>query len=183
MRHCGMQSLPLAAADNTVRATVIGAGSWTLSLSGATVWAEHDILPLRNLPVITVPVSDWEEQGSYLSGLLRKRCELYDLETDRQPFIFAFAHMPPSCKTLSLLARALADFWQPINAPHIPVIVALREDLGKALGMMLRPLLPGRKIIVVDEIKLSDGDYLDLARPLPSLSAIPLVIKSLAFPN
>ncbi len=35
----------------TVRATVIGAGAHTLSLSGSTIWLEGVPLPLRNLPV------------------------------------------------------------------------------------------------------------------------------------
>lgn len=41
----------------TVRATVIGAGAHTLSLSGSTIWLEDVQLPLRNLPV-AIPQDD-----------------------------------------------------------------------------------------------------------------------------
>ena len=52
---------------------------------------------------------------------------------------------------------------------------------AKALGMELRPLLPGGRLIVVDEVSLADGDYLDLGMPLREGGFVPLVIKSLAF--
>ncbi|MGH2521973.1 MAG: ethanolamine ammonia-lyase reactivating factor EutA, partial [Anaerolineales bacterium] len=36
----------------TLRATVLGASAQTVTLSGSTIWAEQNILPLRNVPVI-----------------------------------------------------------------------------------------------------------------------------------
>lgn len=58
VRHPGFAALPLLPPSQTVRATVIGAGSWMLSLSGATVWADDALLPMRNLPVV-FPWLDW----------------------------------------------------------------------------------------------------------------------------
>ena len=36
----------------TIRATVIGASSQTVTLSGSTIWAEREILPIKNIPVV-----------------------------------------------------------------------------------------------------------------------------------
>ena len=36
----------------TMRATVLGASTQTVTLSGSTIWAEREILPLKNIPVI-----------------------------------------------------------------------------------------------------------------------------------
>ncbi|EFL52178.1 Ethanolamine utilization EutA [Solidesulfovibrio fructosivorans JJ]] len=61
------------------------------------------------------------------------------------------------------------------------VIVSLAEDIGKALGMGLRARLPGRELIVIDEVSLREGDYLDLGKPLEGGKFVPPIIKSLAF--
>src|SRR5699024_2030921 len=41
----------------TLRATVLGAASQTVTLSGSTIWAEPKLLPLRNLPVVEPDVA------------------------------------------------------------------------------------------------------------------------------
>ncbi|MFQ8890323.1 MAG: ethanolamine ammonia-lyase reactivating factor EutA [Bilophila wadsworthia] len=61
-----------------------------------------------------------------------------------------------------------------------PALVALAEDMGKVLGM-LRPRLNGRPLVVLDELKLADGDYLDMGKPLYQGGVVPITIKSLAF--
>ena len=54
-------------------------------------------------------------------------------------------------------------------------------DKGKVLGMELRPRLSGRPLVVLDELKLADGDYLDMGKPLYQGGVVPVTIKSLAF--
>jgi len=56
-----------------------------------------------------------------------------------------------------------------------------KEDMGKVLGMELRPRLNGRPLVVLDELKLADGDYLDMGKPLYQGGVVPITIKSLAF--
>ncbi|MEI6290951.1 MAG: ethanolamine ammonia-lyase reactivating factor EutA, partial [Chloroflexota bacterium] len=41
----------------TLRATVLGASTQTVTLSGSTIWAEKDILPLKNVPVVRPEIS------------------------------------------------------------------------------------------------------------------------------
>jgi ethanolamine utilization protein EutA len=51
-RHPALASYRIVAPAETMRATVLGAGTQTVTLSGSTIWAEREILPLRNAPVV-----------------------------------------------------------------------------------------------------------------------------------
>ena len=57
-----------------------------------------------------------------------------------------------------------------------------------ALGLLLKRLLPDKRIITVDGIVVQDGDYLDIGRPVHSNSlsdiwsqTLPVVVKTLIF--
>src|SRR5690606_9624045 len=50
--HPELGALDVIEPAHTLRATVLGAASQQVTLSGSTIWAEYSHLPLRNLPVI-----------------------------------------------------------------------------------------------------------------------------------
>lgn len=88
--------------------------------------------------------------------------------------------MPVAYATVCLLVEAFARFLEPPSG-RAAALVALAEDMGKVLGMELRPRLSGRPLVVLDELKLADGDYLDMGKPLYQGGVVPVTIKSLAF--
>ena len=180
LRNPNMQRLPLTPPAATVQATVIGAGSWSLSLSGSTVWADQKAFPLRNIPVVTVPLS-WPAVPEDLAAHIRTRIEYFDIAAGEEPFVLAFTHLAPSYAAVRYLSEGLARFFRPLGGMAVPVIVSLDEDMGKVLGMELKPELKGKELVVVDEVFLSEGDYLDLGKPLQIGGFVPLIIKSLAF--
>lgn len=152
-----------------------------LSLSGATVWADDALLPMRNLPVV-FPWLDWHAGLTPAAvetaiGDAMRRMDFGD--ADR--FVVGLpAGMPVAYATVCLLVEAFAGFWS--RRPEgQPALVALAEDMGKVLGMELRPRLNGRPLVVLDELKLADGDYLDMGKPLYQGGVVPVTIKSLAF--
>ena len=66
----------------------------------------------------------------------------------------------------------LMIFW------YRPVVVALEQDMAKALGHILALLLPAdRPILCIDNVRLGADSYLDVGAPVGP--ALPIVVKTL----
>ncbi|WP_152554934.1 ethanolamine ammonia-lyase reactivating factor EutA [Serratia sp. DD3] len=178
-RHPGFATLPLQIPSQTVRATVIGAGAHTLSLSGSTIWLDEVALPMRNIPVV-------HPQGNETEPLVTRWQQallLMDLNATADLYALALpTSLPVNAAAVQLGISALQDFTQRYPNPH-PLLVLARQDFGKALGMLLRPLMAPRKLAVIDEVITRTGDYIDIGTPLFNGAVVPVTIKSLAFPS
>ena len=139
--------------EETIRATVIGAGCHSAQLSGSTVFLQNVELPLKNLPVV--------ESGAELAVL--DGLGVLALEGIRSPGYEQVAQ---------LAAEVTAAFGDR------PVFLALQEDMAKALGQQIA-LRQGAaaQILCIDRISLKAGDYLDVGTPVGP--ALPVVIKTL----
>ena len=139
--------------EQTIRATVIGAGCHSATLSGSTVFYQNITFPLKNLPVVSHTQRLRQLDGP---GVLA----LPGLENGNYEKIRA-------------LAVQLADSW-----PDQPVLIALQADMAKALGHALALRL-GRtaSILCLDRVYLEEGSYLDVGAPVAC--ALPVVIKTL----
>ena len=63
-----------------------------------------------------------------------------------------------------------------------PLIVILECDRATVLGMAMRRNLGGkRKVICIDSIRVEQGDYVDMGRPVLDGMVIPIVVKTLLF--
>lgn len=181
LQHEGFASLPRVEASSTVRATVIGAGAWALSLSGATVWADDNVLPLKNIPIIPIDISKAEEGDLALRFMeeLRQR----DIAVDTDMFALGFKNIPTTYHMVNFLADTLSLFWNSLTPSKRPFVIIIEEDMGKIMGMELKSRLPHVPIIVLDEVRFADGDYIDIGKVQRKASFLPVVIKSLAFPT
>ena len=57
-----------------------------------------------------------------------------------------------------------------------------QDVMAKVLGMAMRRVLDGRrKVICIDGIKVEQGDYVDMGRPVLDGLVIPIVVKTLLF--
>ena len=175
--HPRLQAMNVQFPAQTVRATVIGAGAHTLSLSGSTIWLEGVQLPLRNLPVAIA-----QDVGDLPNAWLQALTQL-DLAPDADAYVLALpASLPVRYATLLAVIDALLAFVARFPNPH-PLLVVAEQDFGKALGMLLRPQLPHRPLAVIDEVSVRAGDYIDIGTPLFGGSVVPVTVKSLAFPS
>ena len=78
---------------------------------------------------------------------------------------------------------ALADRITGAHAGNgTPLIVVLEQDMAKALGHALQlRLRKETPVICIDGIHAPEGSYLDLAMPVGAGTALPVVVKTLAF--
>ena len=175
--HPRLREMNVQFPAQTVRATVIGAGAHTLSLSGSTIWLEGVQLPLRNLPV-AIPIDETDLVSAWQQALLQ-----LDLDPKTDAYVLALpASLPVRYAAVLTVINALVDFVARFPNPH-PLLVVAGQDFGKALGMLLRPQLQQLPLAVIDEVIVRAGDYIDIGTPLFGGSVVPVTVKSLAFPS
>ncbi len=178
----GMKTLSLAEPKQTIRATVIGAGAHTLSLSGSTIWLKGVALPIRNIPVIQTKVSGIEVSTEALLEDWEFRIKQHDLDPSLDLYAINLPKdLPVIYKEIQKCVDALIKFAEKYLS-ELPLILVAQQDLGKVLGMLLQPYIGNRKLAVIDEVVTRDADYIDIGNPLFEGEIVPVTIKSLAFP-
>ena len=151
--------------EQTIRATVIGAGCHSTQLSGSTVYHRNVTFPLKGLEVLEVGEALLDEPEK-LKGMLSGR--------DSVP-VLALSQPPGDYEGVKRLADRLVQ-----GIPDGAVYLALAQDAGKALGQALALRLPPScPVLCLDGLRLSLGSYLDVAAPVGP--AFPVVIKTLVF--
>ena len=137
--------------QETIRATVIGAGCHSAQLSGSTVFHQNVEFPLKNLPVVESAEALERLDGP---GVLMVSREAMD-----------FAGIRDLAKNLVALVKE-------------PVYVATSGDMAKALGVQIALRLGERaQVLCIDRVSLREGDYLDVGAPVGP--ALPVVVKTL----
>lgn len=147
----------------TIRATVIGAGSHSLQLSGSTVFHRDVDFPVKNRPVVCI-----SEEEQLDSASIRQHFAVQDTD----PVLAIPGIRAPRYEQVRQIAIAIADGFG-----DRPIRVAVEQDMAKALGQQLGLLLPGREVLCIDGVKLEDGSYLDVGAPVGT--ALPVVVKTL----
>ena len=153
----------------TIRATVIGAGSHSAQLSGSTVLCRNIRFPLKNLPAIALSEAQQESEG--LPHIIARQLKQYDGRAVLALPGYAAAHYAQ----ITALAEKILAGWA-----SGPILLALEADMAKALGQAIS-LRAGteRPILCIDRVRLTPGSYLDVGAPIGP--ALPVVIKTLIF--
>ncbi|WP_342455770.1 ethanolamine ammonia-lyase reactivating factor EutA [Caloramator sp. Dgby_cultured_2] len=64
----------------------------------------------------------------------------------------------------------------------LPLIVIVENDFAKALGhSIFNKLNKNHDVICIDGIKVENGDFVDIGKPVSSGRVVPVVIKTLLF--
>lgn len=164
----------------TMRATVLGAASQLITLSGSTIWAEKGILPLRNVPVIR-PDLDGLPAPEELASAIQKAAMRWDIQLASDPFAVAL-EIDRTLDYLALvrLAEGLNKFAARMALGQA-LIVIIQRDYAQSLGQTLRSMMGSRPLLVIDQVGLEEGDYIDIGSPLMDGRVVPLSVKTLIF--
>lgn len=176
---------PYILGKETIRATVIGAGCHSTQLSGSTVFYRGLRFPLRGLPVASMSAKEQGLPPADLAALVRDRLARYSRPEDQKPVVLSLPGVnAPRFADLCRLADGLAEGLEPALSAGFPAIITTEADMAKALGHALAFRLPEQvPIMCLDNLRLKDGDFLDIGAPVGSGAALPVVIKTLILPN
>ena len=167
----------------TIRATVVGAGTYTTTISGSTITYSDDIFPLKNIPVIKL---DEELQEACFAGETEpviRRIQWVLGQNDEEHFILAMpGKRNPGYMEMKRAAASIRQIMDRVQPPGEPILLVIESDIAKAMGQMIRqqPDLK-RQVVAIDSIHVEDGDYVDMGKPMMNGMVIPVVVKTLIF--
>ena len=165
-------------AKETIRATVIGAGSHTTELSGSTIFYDRVRFPLKNLPVAALTKQEEALEPPALAERIRAKTALFSGGT---PAVLALHGLKnPRFSELCKLADGVALGLRQRAESGEPLIIAVRADMGKALGQAVGMLLPEAPLVCLDSVALDEGSFLDIGAPVAGGQVLPVVVKTLA---
>jgi ethanolamine utilization protein EutA len=179
--HPGLMTYQIARPAETLRATVLGASAQTVTLSGSTIWAERSLLPLRNVPVIRPALAEAALRPVESAQAIADAVRRWDVNPQTDDFAIALELNRPLDYTLLLqLATGLAEFAKTLPAGR-PLVAIIERDYAQALGQTVKAMAPERPLLVIDQVGLSEGDYIDIGTPLMDGRVVPLSVKTLIF--
>lgn len=171
--------------SNGIRATVIGAGEYTIQASGSTSHLSGVAsLPAFGLKVVRLNAGPTGSTGSLEQSLLNALAN-FDLPGFSEGLALALTvEQPPDYQSLRRLADGVASVVTNKEAAMAPVFIVVDTDVAKSLGGILKDELGlPHDVVVVDGIDVGDLDYIDIGRPMGVSEVVPVTVKSLVFPN
>lgn len=174
--------MPLAQPKETIRATVIGAGAFTASLSGSTIHITEKNLPLKNLPVIKFSSLEEEFPPQKLVETIRQKIE-WNWDSSLQGLILGFEFKKYKNYTqLKEFADIILESTKKLQESNKIITIVIENDFAKALGQIIQQK-SDVPFMILDSIIIQDGDFMDIGFPLESGNVVPVVVKSLIFNN
>ncbi|MHA1907180.1 MAG: ethanolamine ammonia-lyase reactivating factor EutA [Candidatus Thorarchaeota archaeon] len=174
--------------ENKIRATVIGAGSFSLSVSGSTTFFDDNIeLPVGNVPVLPVNLGLKEFTPEVLEDEIKRAFTTFDMVEGKDTVALYFKELIYSRhyvgdEWLAPFAKAIEKSL-PVSVDEKQMIILIfGYDVAKRLGLAIRDETSIQdNILVIDELDLEAGDWVDIGAPLKTTQAFPVTVKSLVF--
>ncbi|MHA2253758.1 MAG: ethanolamine ammonia-lyase reactivating factor EutA [Candidatus Kariarchaeaceae archaeon] len=191
--------IPVIEPKSKIRATVIGAGSYSLAISGSTCYYDNRIkLPLLNIPVLAIDGNlAGDEQG--LNNCIRSAFQKFDLIEGEDTVALYFSDFPliiPGIeieqKGLTMLEyrdKGFRQFAKNIETSlsnsiknKLPILLLYKADMAGMIGRFFtNDTSIQENYMFIDELDLSEGDFIDIGTPLTKQHSFPVTVKSLVF--
>lgn len=180
---------PRLAADivepaNKIRATVIGAGAYSLSISGSSCFMDDQIaFPIRNVPVMRVDLDpsnlNIENAVAQINAAFRR----FDrVEGEDVVALYFKDPVRASYPQLELFARSIEASHPHSMRKGIPIILIFGTDIACGVGNVIRRETDLKtNLLTLDELALKEGDWVDIGEPLVAGQVFPVTVKSLVF--
>jgi ethanolamine utilization protein EutA (predicted chaperonin) len=149
-------------------------------LSGETIYIPASLeLPVRNLRVFVAEV-DWQAPvAEKTAATITKMLAARDPEVHGSPFVLAFSTPPFSgYGAVQDMARGIDHALEELPAADRPAALVFVQNVGQVVGGMLSAKWD---MPCIDEVSLSELDFIDVGEVVPDEGFVPVVIKSLAF--
>ena len=162
IRRSGLCNGAYRLGEQTIRATVIGAGCHSTQLSGSTIYYDGITLPIKNLPVAVLPTPVTKEAvtNAYLG------------QDSPSVVLYIAGYSAPAYAQVRELAETIIS-----GSGEREILVCLDTDMAKALGHAIKLLAPERACLCMDRVQLSGESFLDIGTPVGP--ALPVVVKTL----
>lgn len=175
---------PVIEPENKIRATVIGAGAHTLSISGSSGFMDDQLsFPMWNVPVIRVDLEQSELSLSHVISEIDRSFKRFDLSEGAETVALYFKDLTHnSYQKLELFAHAVESALKNSMGENIPIILIFKADIACSVGNVIRRET-GLKtnLLTLDELDLREGDWIDIGEPLVNNQVFPVTVKSLIF--
>ncbi|MGD2187870.1 MAG: ethanolamine ammonia-lyase reactivating factor EutA [Desulfobacterales bacterium] len=169
---------------NKIRATVIGAGAYSLSISGSSCFMDDQILfPIRNVPIIRVDVDRSKLSFEHIVAQINVSFQRFDLDEGEDIVALYFKDpVMASYPQLELFARSIEAALANSIENKIPIILIFETDIACGVGNVIRRETDLKtNLLTLDELNLKEGDWIDIGEPLVSGQVFPVTVKSLVF--
>ena len=180
--------LPTAVVEpaNKIRATVIGAGAYSLSISGSSGFMDDKIaFPIRNVPVLRVDVDRSKLSIEHIISQINGSFQRFDLDEGEDTIALYFRDpVRASYPQLELFARSIEGALTNSIENNIPIILIFDTDIACSVGSVIRRETDLKtNLLSLDELNLKEGDWIDIGEPLVAGQVFPVTVKSLVFHN
>ena len=175
---------PVIELPNKIRATVIGAGAYSLSISGCSGFRDDQVsFPIRNVPVIRVDVDQSKLSIGHVISQINAAFQRFDLDEGEE--IIALYFKDPvrvSYPQLELFAKSIEAALANTIKNKLPVILIFETDIASSVGNVIRRETQLKtNLLALDELMLREGDWIDIGEPLVAGQVYPVTVKSLVF--
>lgn len=169
--------------EETIGATVVGAGSHTTEVSGSTISYTDKVLPIKNVPILKLSNDDELLGKQELGDRIVDKLNWYYLEDGLSQIALAIKGLKsPNFMDIERYAAGFVSGLQPLIDKQMPLIIMVDADMAKALGHSLFAKLPKQyPFVCIDSVKVENGDYIDIGLPIANGTALPVIVKTLVF--